>query len=142
MTTTQPAQLLDADTAERLAEQLADVFRTGTVGDILADDLFLDGHPPYWRFQVDGLDAFTEWLRSYAPDGREVEVVRTLPTATGFLIEQTSVDHRDGEEITGRELVICTVRAGRISELLVYCSGEWDAELRARHAAEAPIFRP
>jgi len=34
------------------------------------------------------------------------------------------------------------VRGGQISALTVYCSGDWDTELRARHAAEAPIIRP
>jgi hypothetical protein len=31
---------------------------------------------------------------------------------------------------------------GRIAEVTVYCTGEWDDELRARHAAEAPMIRP
>jgi hypothetical protein len=142
MTATQPVQMLDGAAAARLAEQLADVFRTGRVGDVFTDDLFLDGHPPFWRFQIEGLDAFSEWLRGYAPEGHDVEVVRTVPTANGFLTEHMTVEYEDGKQITARKVLICDVRDGRISELLVYCSGDWDPELRARHAAEARIFRP
>jgi ketosteroid isomerase-like protein len=72
----------------------------------------------------------------------EVTVVRTVPTATGFVAELTERVRNDGKEITGREIVLCTVRDGRISELTVYCTGDWDEELRARHAAEAPMLRP
>jgi hypothetical protein len=34
------------------------------------------------------------------------------------------------------------VRDGRIAELTVYCGGDWDADLRARHAAETHLIRP
>jgi hypothetical protein len=44
-----PTVLSDAET-QKLSERLADVFRTGEVGDVFTDDLFLDGHPPLWRF--------------------------------------------------------------------------------------------
>jgi hypothetical protein len=89
---------------------------------------------------VDGWAA--EW--EHAPNGiDEVTVVRTVPTASGFVTELTERNREDtGKEITGREIVLCTVRDGRISELTVYCSGDWDEELRARHAAEAPMLRP
>ena len=40
-----------------------------------------------------------------------------------------------------RRVLLCDVRDGRITDVLVYCNGEWDAALRARHAAEAPMLR-
>ena len=43
--------------------------------------------------------------------------------------------------LTARRLHVCTVRGGRIAEMTVFCSGDWDEELRVRHAAEAPILR-
>ena len=46
--------VLDDATAQELSERLADVFRTAEVGDVLTDDVFLDGHPPLWRFQLAG----------------------------------------------------------------------------------------
>lgn len=143
MTSIQSPTVTDISTAERLSEALAEVFRTAEMGDVLTDDVFLDGNPPLWRFQLQGIEAFTEWYRSYAPNGMdEVTVVRTVPTAAGFVAELTERVRDDGKEITSREIVLCTVRDGRISELTVYCTGDWDEELRARHAAEAPMLRP
>ena len=68
--------------------------------------------------------------------------MRTIPTATGFVTEFVGHHDEDGEEMTDRKVLLCEVRGGRIAELTVYCSGDWDQELRARHAAEAPIIRP
>jgi ketosteroid isomerase-like protein len=134
--------VLDDAAAQELSERLADVFRTADVGDVLTDDVFLDGHPPQWRFQLLGRDAFAAWLQDYSPDGAEVTVVRTIPTASGFVTELVGRHQEGGQEMTDRKIVLCEVRGNRISELTVYCSGDWDADLRARHAAEAPILRP
>lgn len=140
---TAPAMIpIDDGTAQELSERLADVFRTGKANDVLANDLFFDGHPPLWRFQLQGLGAFAAWLARYTPDGAETTVMRTIPTATGFVSEFVGRHDENGEEMTDRKILLCEVRGGQISELTVYCSGDWDAELRARHAAEAPIIRP
>ena len=136
-----PTVLSDAET-QKLSERLADVFRTGDVGDVFTDDLFLDGHPPLWRFQLEGKDAVAAWLKGYAPDGVETTVARSVPTVTGFVTELFGRHEQDGELFTDRKILLCEVRAGRISEMTIYCSGDWDAELRARHAAETTLVRP
>jgi ketosteroid isomerase-like protein len=136
------AAALDDATAQDLSERLADVFRTADVGDLFADDVFLDGHPPLWRFQLQGRDALAAWLRGYSPDGAETTVVRTIPTVNGFVAEFVGRHDEHGEEMTDRKILLCEMRDGRIVDLTIYCSGDWDADLRARHAAEAPILRP
>ena len=133
--------LPDAD-AQALSERLADVFRTAVVGDVLTEDVFLDGHPPLWRFQIEGRDAFQAWLQSYSPHGSETTVVRTIPTVSGFVTELVGSHDEDGTPMTDRKIVLCQVRGDRISELTVYCSGDWDPELRARHAAETTLLHP
>jgi ketosteroid isomerase-like protein len=134
--------VLDDATAQELSERLADVFRTTDVGDVLTEDVFLDGHPPLWRFQLQGRDTFATWLKGYAPDGAETTVVRTIPTVTGFVTEFVGRHEENGETMTDRKILLCEVRGGRIAELAIYCSGDWNAELRARHAAEAPLICP
>ena len=134
--------ILDDATAQELSERLADVFRTADVGDVLSEDLFLDGHPPFWRFQLQGRDVFAAWLQGYSPDGADITVVRTIPTATGFVTELVGSHDEDGQEMTDRKIVLCEVRHGRIAEMTVYCSGDWDADLRTRHAAETQLLRP
>jgi ketosteroid isomerase-like protein len=140
---TEPATpTIDRPTAALLAERLADVFRSADVGDVFTEDLFLDGHPPLWRFQLEGLDAFAAWLNGYSPSGVDTTVVRAVPTDTGFVTELTGRHEEDGVLMTDRKILLCEVRDGRISELTIYCSGDWDPELRARHAAETRLVRP
>jgi len=141
MSTLAPTTLDDA-TAQELSERLADVFRTGDVGDVLSEDVFLDGHPPFWRFQLQGRDTFAAWLKGYSPDGTETTVVRTIPTVSGFVTELVGRHVEDGGEVTDRKIVLCEVRDRQIAEMTVYCSGDWDAELRARHGAETQLIRP
>jgi hypothetical protein len=129
-------------TIERLSEALAEAFRTGDVGEVFSDDLFLDSHPPFWRFQLEGLETFAGWLRADAAHQPTVNVVRTIPTATGFVTEHATEHIEDSNTITSRKVLICAVRGGRVAEMTVYCSGPWDARLRARHAVEAPMSRP
>jgi ketosteroid isomerase-like protein len=69
-------------------------------------------------------------------------VVHTIPTVTGFVTEFVGRHDEDGEEITDRKILLAQVRGGRIAELIVYCSGDWNTELRARHAAETQLIRP
>jgi hypothetical protein len=141
MTTYAPTTTADA-VAQALSERLADVFRHVDNFDVLTEDVFLDGHPPQWRFQLDGRDAFAAWLRDYSPHGHDITVARTVPTATGFVTELLGRHVEDGGEITDRKIILCALRGNQIAEMTIYCSGDWDAELRARHAAEAPILRP
>jgi ketosteroid isomerase-like protein len=76
------------------------------------------------------------------PHGADTTVVRTIPTVTGFVTEFVGRHDQDGQEITDRKILLAEVRDGRIAELTVYCSGDWDADLRARHAAETQLLRP
>jgi hypothetical protein len=105
MTSAQDVTVTNLSTAERLSEALAEVFRTAEVGDVLTDDVFLDGNPPLWRFQLQGIDAFAAWYKSYAPNGMdEVTVVRTVPTASGFVTELTERNREDdGKERRRRQ---------------------------------------
>ena len=134
--------VIDDATAQELSERLADVFRTASATDVLADDVFLDGHPPLWRFQLQGRSEFDVWIKSFMPDGADTTVVRAIPTVTGFVTELVGRHVEDGDDITDRKILLAEVRGGQISELTIYCSGDWNAELRARHAAETELIRP
>ena len=113
--------VLDDAVAQELSERLADVFRTADVGDVLTEDVFLDGHPPLWRFQLQGRDTFAAWLQDYSPNGCETTVVRTIPTVTGFVTEFVGRHDEDGATMTDRKILLCEVRGGRVSELTVFC---------------------
>ena len=110
--------------------------------DLFAPDTFFDLLPPMWRFQFEGPgEAFTNQLRSIAEGPVEIDVVRTVPTSTGFVTEHVETQHTPDGVVTARRLHLCTTRNGQICEVTTYCNGGWDETLRARHAAEAPMVR-
>jgi hypothetical protein len=142
MTTTTPTTTAPARDVEQLSAGLAEAFRTGVPGDLFTSDFFLDGHPPFWWFQIQGLEPFTAWLGEYVAHGPAVDVVRTTTTDEGFLSEHlVSETVPDRGLLTARRLHVCVVRSGQIAEMTVFCSGDWDEALRERHAAEASILR-
>lgn len=137
---------LDQETAERLSAAYHRCYAAFEADDdLFSEDALFDLMPPFWRFQLRGADAFLEQTRSLA-EGHdvEIEVLRTVPTPTGFVTEhrETHTDRESGESEVARRVHLCEVRDGRIAEVTTYCNGGWDAELRARHAAEAPMIRP
>ena len=135
---------VDQETADRLSagfhrcfsefEAEDDLFATNTLFDLL---------PPMWRFQLEGSgEAFTTQLRSIAQGPVEIDIVRSIPTTTGFVTEHVETQHTPNGAVTARRVHICEVHGGRIGAVTTYCNGGWDDELRVRHAAEAPMIRP
>lgn len=128
---------------EQLSERFADVFANpGSAEDVFSSDVFLDLNMPVWRMQLQGPEAFAAQLKQINEGDVRINVLRTVSTGSGFVTEHE--EHQDvrGQDLTARRLWLCEVRDGRIVEAVGYCSGEWDEELRARHAAEAPMIRP
>ncbi len=138
------SSLLDQATADRLSAEFHRCFSDFEArDDLFASDTFFDLMPPMWRFQFEGPgDAFTAQLRSIAEGPAEIDVLRTLPTATGFVTEHVETQHTPSGVMTARRMHLCEVRDGQIHAVTTYCNGGWDDELRARHAAEAPLLRP
>lgn len=128
---------------ERLSRGFHEAFETfAPRADVFADDAFFDLNMPVWRFQLQGREAFGEQLAKIAQGPVRVEILRTVPTASGFATEHVEHQDVDGADHFARRLWLCDVRDGRIAEVVGYCSGEWDPALAARHAAEAPMVRP
>jgi hypothetical protein len=132
----------DLETVERLSTAFNRCFETLDAGDdVFAPDAFFDLLPPMWRFQLQGPDAFAAQLRAIAEGEMTARILRVVPTATGFVMEHEETQRGVKDEVA-RRLWLCEVRDGRITEAVGYCNGGWDDELRARHAAEAPMLRP
>jgi hypothetical protein len=142
MTTTQAEATTDIATLERLSTAFNQCFETFDAGeDVFAPDAFFDLYPPLWRFQLIGPSAFLNQIRMLATGATATaRILRVVPTATGFLLEHEET-HLGESRLVARRLWLCGVRDGRITEVLGYCNGGWDDELRARHAAEAPMLR-
>ena len=90
---------------------------------------------------MQGVDDFESWRRGLAPEGSGINILRTWPTLSGFVTEYEEFEEEEGQLLTSRKIFLCEVREGRIAELVGYCTGGWDEELRKRHAIEAPMLR-
>ena len=146
MTTTTEQQTgattMDSATAEQLAVRFNRcVEAMEAPEDLFAPNAFFDLLPPFWRFQIQGASAFAAQLRAVTEGEVTARVLRVVPTATGFVMEHEATQRGDVNE-TARRLWLCEVRDGRVTEVTCYCNGGWDDDLRARHAAEAPMLRP
>jgi hypothetical protein len=135
---------LDRQTADRLSAAFHRCFSHFEAdADLFAPNTFFDLLPPMWRFQFEGAGAqFTTQLRSIAEGPVDVEIVRTIPATGGFVTEHVETQHTQAGDMVARRIHWCQVEDGRICAVTTYCNGGWDAELRARHATEAPMLRP
>jgi hypothetical protein len=143
MTTERANTSIDVNALQQLSRRFANVFEDPDSAEgVLASDVFFDLNMPVWRMQLQGSGEFAAQLKVINEGDVRIRVLRTVPTAVGFVTEHE--EHQDvrGQDMTARRLWLCEVSDGSIVEAVGYCSGEWDEALRARHAAEAPMIRP
>jgi hypothetical protein len=134
------ADLVEAPT---VARKLITWLETGSAPDgLLADGVFLDATLPHWRVQADNVTDALAVRSSRHPYPGVVRVERLQPTSRGFMLEVEERWHHEGQDWYCREAFRADVVDGRIQELKVYCTGDWDEALVRRHAAEVTLFRP
>ena len=142
MTNPQAGTATDLSAVQLLSRRFAGVFENpDSATDVFSPDVFFDLNMPVWRMQLQGPRAFAAQLEAINEGDVRIDVLRTVPTATGFVTEHEEHQNVGGQDLTARRLWICEVRDGSIVEAVGYCSGEWDEALRVRHAAEAPMIR-
>jgi hypothetical protein len=136
------AALPRADARGR-AEELVAYLETGEPAPgLFAPDVFVDFTPPRWRMQAQGRDAALALRRSGHPSPGRVPRSRFDPTPTGFVLELEETWQDTGGSWYCRELFRADVGPEGITELAVYCTGDWDAARVAEHAREVTLIRP
>lgn len=136
-------QAVEVDrTVDRLADALVRVLENGEgAGELFAPDAFFDLNVPAWRFLVQHPEAFVDWWHEEVDRKGKVTVSRLARTTAGFVVETEIEFPHQGRDLIARQILLAEVVDGRISELVVFCTGDWDPETRARHVAEAPMIR-
>jgi hypothetical protein len=130
------------DTNRLLAGRLIAFLETNEAPEgLFADDVFCDFTPPLWRVQAQGRDAAVAIRTAGHPWPGKVASSRLDVTERGFVLEVEENWHADGEDWYCRELMRCDVTNGTVSAISVYCTGDWDSALVARHRAEVPLLR-
>ena len=108
MATPKVATPIDLATAERLSERFADVFETLDAGeDVFSPDVFFDLNMPVWRFQLQGPEALESQLKNIVEGDVRINVLRTVPTASGFVTEHEEHQDVGGKDLTARRLWLC-----------------------------------
>lgn len=141
MTTAEMLPRVTGDLAD-LAQQFVTWLETGARPDgMFADDAFADLSLPCWRVQAEGADAIYHLREDSHPVPGRVHVEALDRTTRGFLLQFEERWAADGQQWYCRELIHCAVADGWISELAVYCTGDWDEAVQQRHADQVRLLR-
>lgn len=111
--------------------------------ELFAPDVFGDVTLPHWRVQtVSAADLIAVRVNGHPHPGR-VRVERLEPTPRGWTmqIEERWTDEH-GAPWYCREMFRADLVNGRISDIAIYCCGDWDEQLVRRHGAEVRLLRP
>jgi hypothetical protein len=116
---------------------------TGATEGLFAPDLFADITLPHWRVQVHGAEEMIAAKTGLHPPAGRTRVEKVLVGARGYALK---IEER-WEDAAGtwycREAFLCDLDdQGRITELSVYCTGDWDEDAVARHAEAVTLLRP
>jgi hypothetical protein len=128
---------------QELAMKFVSFLETGMAPEgLFTPDAFCDFTMPQWRLQFQGIDGIVAGRKAGHPGPGRVSRSRFDATTTGFVLEVEEEWDQDGESWYCRELFRADVVDGGIGELSVYCTGDWDQELVARHRAMVDLLRP
>lgn len=134
---------MSSDAARELAGKLIAFLEAGTPPDgLFSPDVFCDFTMPHWRLQASGIDDAVALRRGGHPAPGRVPRSRLDLTETGFVLEVEEEWESGGQSWYCRELFRADVTDGAVSELSVYCTGDWDEARVARHRTTVQLLRP
>jgi len=133
-------------TRERADALAARFIRFLTMGEadaeLFSEGVFCDFTLPRWRLQAEGKGPVVLLRRQGHPGPSRVPFFRCDPTPTGFVLELEEEWEHGGESWYCREMFRADVEGDAITQLSVYCTGDWDRSRRAQHAREVRLLRP
>lgn len=137
-----PAIALDSR-LHRLATDLIAFLESGDAPPgLFAPDVFFDVTVPHWRVQALGRDeAVALRLGQHPAPGRVVRF-RLDETTTGFVLEFEERWEERGREWYAREIARADVGEDGITQLSVYCTGDWDRAREEEHRRTVALIRP
>ena len=133
----------DATLGRELAAKFIEFLETGTPPEgLFTVDAFCDFTMPQWRLQFQGIEGIVAGRKAGHPWPGRVPRSRFDATATGFVLEVEEEWEQGGDSWYCRELFRADVADGAISQMSVYCTGDWDSALVARHRDTVELLRP
>lgn len=133
----------DHAVARSLARRLVTFLESGTPPPgLFHPEVFCDFTIPQWRLQARGLEAVVALRKQGHPAPGQVPRWRCDPTPTGFVMELEERWTEGGQRWYCREMARADISDGSISEISVYCTGDWDEARQRRHGREVALLRP
>jgi hypothetical protein len=116
---------------------------TGATDGLFAPDVFADITLPHWRVQAQGAEEVIAAKTGFHPPAGRARVEKVLAGTHCYTIKVEERWEDGGEQWYCREAFLCDLDdEGRITELGVYCTGDWDQAAVARHAEVVTLQRP
>ncbi len=116
---------------------------TGATEGLFAPDVFADISLPHWRVQSQGAEETIAMKVGFHPPAGRTRVEKVMATASGYALKVEERWDADGTQWYCREAFLCDLDdEGRITELSVYCTGDWDEAAVAHHAEAVTLLRP
>jgi hypothetical protein len=109
---------------------------------VFSPDVFVDLTVPHWRMQAEGVDGAFHIREDDHPQPGKVRVEALDRTSRGFLLQFEERWEAGGQQWYCRELIHCIVTDGWISELAIYCTGDWDEAVQRQHAEQVQLIQP
>jgi hypothetical protein len=136
MTTEVAERVLETSQVQTLSEGLIAFLEQNTAPHgLFQPDVFCDISLPQWRLQTGSVDDLVAVRRRSHPDLGRVSRWRSDALHNGFVFEfEERWTDAHGENWYAREIIRARVSNGRISEMSVYCTGDWDRARVAEHA--------
>jgi hypothetical protein len=127
----------------QLAEGLVEFLETGAPPEgLFAPDVFCDFTLPLWRVQSEGVDGLVALRLAGHPGPGTVVRSRLDETQTGFVLEFEERWRDRGMDWSAREIARADVGEDGITQLSVYCTGDWDAQRETLHRRQVELIRP
>jgi hypothetical protein len=116
---------------------------TGATAGLFAPDVFADISLPHWRVQTRGAEDLIATKTRFHPPAGRTRVEKVLPGDHGYALKVEERWDDAARRWYCREAFLCDLdEEGRITELSVYCTGDWDEGAVARHAEAVTLLRP
>jgi hypothetical protein len=127
----------------RLSRNLITFLETGEPPDgLFAPDVFFDVSVPHWRLQAEGREAAIALRLDQHPAPGRVVRSRLDETGTGFVLEFEERWYERGRNWYAREIARADVGEDGITQLAVYCTGDWDEDREREHRRTTRLMRP
>jgi hypothetical protein len=135
--------LTDEALGRELAAKFIAFLETGAAPEgLFTADAFCDFTMPQWRLQAQGIEDIVALRKAGHPGPGRVPRSRFDATAAGFVLEVEEEWDHDGESWYCRELFRADVADGAVSQISVYCTGDWDRARVVRHRKTVELLRP